>query len=86
MLSVKIHKKALKELDSLPADAKDKILEVLKSMRNDPFEGDVRPLKGVTGIFRRRAGNYRVAFSVNFTENEVLVLRIGKRDKFYDDF
>jgi mRNA-degrading endonuclease RelE of RelBE toxin-antitoxin system len=58
MLSVKIYKKALKELDSLPADAKNKILDILKSMRNDPFEGNVKPLKGVTGVFRRRAGNY----------------------------
>jgi mRNA-degrading endonuclease RelE of RelBE toxin-antitoxin system len=54
-------------------------------MRNDPFEGDVRPLKGATGVFRRRVGNYRIAFSVNFNENEVIVLRIGRWDKFYDN-
>lgn len=42
-------------------------------MRDDPFEGDVRPLKGVTGVFRRRVGSYRIAFSVNFNENEVMV-------------
>lgn len=85
MLSVKINKKALKELDALPPDARGRILNACRSMRNDPFEGDVRPLAGHAGVFRRRMGNYRIAFSVNFNENEVLILKIGKRDKFYDD-
>ena len=85
MLNVKINKKALKELDSLPLDIRAKILKTCNSMRNDPFEGDVKPLKGVAGVFRRRVGSYRIAFSVNFNGNEVLILKIGKRDKFYDD-
>lgn len=54
-------------------------------MRDDPFEGDVKPLKGIHGVYRRRVGNYRIAFSVNFTENEVLVIKIGKRGGLYDD-
>ncbi len=85
MLEVKINRKALKELDSLPVDVRSKILDICKSMSVDPFEGDVKPLKGITGVFRRRVGNYRIAFSVNFNKNEVLILKIGKREKFYED-
>ena len=84
-MQVKIHKKALKELDSLPDDVRGKILDIYKSMSVDPFEGDVKPLKGIVGVFRRRVGNYRIAFSVNFNENEVLILKIGKREKFYEE-
>lgn len=54
-------------------------------MSVDPFEGDVKPLKGIIGVFRRRVGNYRIAFSVNFRENEVIILKIGKREKFYEE-
>jgi mRNA-degrading endonuclease RelE of RelBE toxin-antitoxin system len=54
-------------------------------MVNDPFDGDVKPLKGVAGVFRRRVGDYRIAFSVNFDQNEVLVLKVGRRGKFYND-
>lgn len=54
-------------------------------MKNNPFDGDVKALAGHTGVFRRRVGNYRIAFSVNFNEDEVPILKIGKRDKFYDD-
>jgi len=84
-MQVKINKKALKELNSLPDDVRSKILDICKSMSVDPFEGDVKPLKGIVGVFRRRVGNYRIAFSVNFNENEVLVLKIGKREKFYEE-
>ena len=85
MLSVKVHKKALKELNSLPPDAKGRILAACKLMANDPFDGDVKPLKGVAGVFRRRVGDYRIAFSVSFDQNEVLVLKVGRRGKFYND-
>ncbi len=60
MLEVKINKKALKELNSLPVDIRSKILDICKSMRIDPFEGDVKPLTGIAGVFRRRVGNYRM--------------------------
>ena len=85
MLNVKINKKALKELNSLPGDLRTKILEACKSMSIDPFDGDVRPLKGVGGILRKCVGNYRIAFTVNFNDNEVVILKIGKREKFYEE-
>jgi mRNA-degrading endonuclease RelE of RelBE toxin-antitoxin system len=52
-------------------------------MEVDPFQGDVRPIKGERGIFRR-VGDYRVSFTVNFEKNEVIVLRVGHRSKFYE--
>ncbi|MGI0029007.1 MAG: type II toxin-antitoxin system RelE family toxin, partial [Nitrososphaera sp.] len=67
-----------------PEDIRRKILDACRSMSDDPFDGDVKPLKGITGAFRRRVGNYRIAFSVNFNENEVLILKIGRRGKFYE--
>jgi len=54
-------------------------------MADDPFEGDVKPLKGLSGVFRKRVGDYRIAFSVNFAENEVLIIKIEKREKFYEE-
>lgn len=85
MLAVKIHKSALKELNSLPTNMRGKILNTCKSMANDPFVGDVKPLTGLSGVFRKRIGDYRIAFSVNFAANEVLIIKIGKREKFYEE-
>ena len=53
-------------------------------MQNDPFGGDVRPIKGAQGVFRRRVGDYRISFTVNFELGEVAVLKVGHRSKFYD--
>jgi mRNA-degrading endonuclease RelE of RelBE toxin-antitoxin system len=49
MLAVKIHKSALKELNSLPTNVRSKILNACKSVANDPFEGDVKPLTRLSG-------------------------------------
>jgi mRNA-degrading endonuclease RelE of RelBE toxin-antitoxin system len=53
-------------------------------MAEDPFKGDVRPIKGIKGVFRKRAGDYRIAFTIDFKSNQVLILKIGSRGKFYD--
>ena len=52
-------------------------------MEQDPFLGDVKPIKGVKGLVRRRVGDYRILFTVDFRRNEVAILRIGQREDFY---
>jgi mRNA-degrading endonuclease RelE of RelBE toxin-antitoxin system len=56
----------------------------MREMEADPFGGDVRPVKGERALFRRRVGDYRIAFTVNFEKGEVAILRVGHRSKFYD--
>lgn len=46
------------------------------------LKGDVKPLAGLSGVFRKRVGDYRIAFSVNFVANEVLIIKIGKKKNF----
>jgi mRNA interferase RelE/StbE len=53
-------------------------------MKEDPFAGDVKPVKGLNGVFRRRVGDYRVIFTVSFEENTVVMLRISPRAKAYE--
>lgn len=81
--NVLIHRRALKEIDGLPADEKTRILNALREMAADPFSGDVKPVKGVRSLLRRRVGDYRIAFTVNFENSEVVVLKVGRRESFY---
>jgi len=53
-------------------------------MEVDPFRGDVRLTKGARGLFRKRVGDYRIAFTVNFEKDEVAILRVGHRSRFYE--
>jgi len=78
-----IHKKALRELNELPAEDKRQIFDAVSMLEVDPFKGDVKPIKGLKGVFRLRVGDYRIAFTVNFKENEVAILKIAKRKTFY---
>jgi mRNA-degrading endonuclease RelE of RelBE toxin-antitoxin system len=80
---VLLHKKALKEIDALPIDDKNRILNSLREMATDPFSGDVKPIKGVKGLLRRRVGDFRISFTVNFEKSEVAVLKVGRRESFY---
>ena len=83
MLRVILHRKAASEMGSLPKADRRRMLEAFGQMESDPFLGDVRPIKGARAVFRRRIGDYRVAFTVNFEAREVVILKVAKRAKFY---
>ncbi|MEM2553783.1 MAG: type II toxin-antitoxin system RelE/ParE family toxin [Nitrososphaerota archaeon] len=53
-------------------------------MKADPFIGDVKPVKGLRGVFRRRIGDYRIIFTVDFEEDTIVIFRIGSREKVYE--
>jgi mRNA-degrading endonuclease RelE of RelBE toxin-antitoxin system len=79
-----LHRKAEKELEKLNLDVKGRIIEAFKEMKEDPFAGDVKLVKGLKGVFRRRVGGYRIFFTVSFEENAVVILRISPGEKAYD--
>jgi mRNA-degrading endonuclease RelE of RelBE toxin-antitoxin system len=83
MFSILIHRKALKEIDGFPAEDKQRILSAIRQIAAEPFSGDVKPIKGVKGLLRRRVGDYRIAFTVNFEKSEVVIVRVSRREKFY---
>lgn len=83
MFRVIVHNKALSKINSLNATDKRRVLGALKAMGSDPFSGDVKPVKGLRGVFRRRVGDHWIAFTVNFGSDEVVVLKVGRRGKFY---
>ena len=54
MFDILIHRKALKEIDGLPAEDMQRILGAIREMATDPFVRDVKPIKNVKGLFRWR--------------------------------
>lgn len=67
---------AAKDLDKLPADARQLVSEALIQYAVKG-EGDVRMLKGRVG-YRMRVGRYRVIFDED--ANTILAIYIGKRE------
>jgi mRNA-degrading endonuclease RelE of RelBE toxin-antitoxin system len=48
-------------------------------MERDPFHGDIAKLKGQDGTLRRRVGNWRIFFDVDFERRLVQILAIERR-------
>jgi len=78
---VRLSTDAGKQVERLPADRQDQLLRSLREMAEDPFRGDVKPLKGRKwrGHYRKRAGRYRVIFLPRLQERIVEISAIVPR-------
>jgi mRNA-degrading endonuclease RelE of RelBE toxin-antitoxin system len=62
--TIRLSLEAANQLAVLPRNHQVTIGNAIERMRQDPFQGDVRPLKGQKwqGRYRKRAGRYRLIF------------------------
>ena len=80
---VRLAKAAAKQLEKLPPDYQTLLLKKLNEMRDNPFQGDVQPLKGKQhkGRYRKRVGRYRIIFTPDHDNRVVEVSAILPRDE-----
>ena len=71
--------KAVKNLKRFPKKDKERIIAVIKQMKNNPFLGDVKPIQGETGLFRCRVGSYRVYFRLLESESFIDISTIKRK-------
>ena len=67
----------------MPKAIQKRVARVLAQMAADPFQGDVKSLKGEEwrGVFRRRIGDYRILFTADRNAQRVFVARILPRSE-----
>ena len=70
---IRLSPEADKQLSRLPRDHQETITKSIDSMRENPFQGDVEPLKGKKwkGRYRKVAGRYRVIF-IPFRQQQII--------------
>ena len=75
---------SIKEWDKLDTTIKIQFHKKLKSILVNP-KNNKNKLKGYDNIYKikLKSSGYRLAYEVKEKEIVVLVLKIGKRDKFY---
>ncbi|HMK68611.1 MAG TPA: hypothetical protein VK433_08700 [Stellaceae bacterium] len=77
---VHIGVRAEKSLKTFPAADVRRILAAMEAMRLDPLSGDVVKLKGQGKRgFRRRVGDYRILFQIDFVRRWVIVSDVLRR-------
>lgn len=74
---------AERDLLDLPRDVQRHIVHALDRVAVNPFQGDVKALKGSEwkGVLRRRVGSYRILFTADRSRRLVSVLCILRRSE-----
>ena len=72
--------RARKNLERAPAADRRRIEAALSAMTADPLAGDVVKLKGMDA-FRRRVGDWRIIFDIDFAARTVRVFDVLRRNE-----
>lgn len=72
-----------KQLDVLPNDVYQRILEKIKQLAENPRLDGVKKLKGSDSEYRIRIGDYRVRYTINDSELIVLLVQCKHRKDSY---
>jgi mRNA-degrading endonuclease RelE of RelBE toxin-antitoxin system len=67
-----------RSLERIPSPDRERIETALSRMTTNPFEGDVKLLRGVERKFRWRVGSWRIFFS-RVDETRILISAIERR-------
>jgi len=81
--TIRLSPEATKQLTALPRDHQVTIGQAIGRMRQDPFQGNVQPLKGRRwqGRYRKRVGRYRLIFIPFHQHHIVEISAILLRDE-----
>lgn len=87
MHRVELHRAAARQVARIKDRATRKAVAVaLKGLREDPRPDSVVKLKGSRGLlYRLRAGDWRIVYSVLDRKLLVLVVQVGNRRDAYDN-
>ena len=80
---VRLSKDVARYLSRLEEKRRKMLRRVLEDFRENSFVGDVKPIKGRSGTYRRRVGSYRIIYSVDYEAHIVKVLKVGTRGDIY---
>ncbi len=81
--TVVISKSIQKQIDNLPNDVIDRVLEKIQNLALEPRSDGVVKLKGSDNEYRIRAGDYRVRYEVDDESQLVQILQCKHRKDVY---
>lgn len=76
---------AEKQFGKLDKPVRRRIDTALTKLANDPRPAGVKKLKGESGAWRLRVGDWRVIYQIRDGELIILIIEIGHRSKVYRD-
>ena len=80
--TVKLKRSAEKELDNLPTKIHDKVVNILLSLKENPFRRNFKKLRGREG-YRIRVGDYRILYLIDESDKNIEVISVAHRKEVY---
>ncbi len=76
--TIRLSPEAEKQFSRLPRDRQELVAKSIDEMRNDPFRGNVKALKGKEwkGRYRKAAGRYRLIFVPHYSGCRIEISQI----------
>lgn len=85
MFSIEFGSEAKKFIKKAEIDVARRIIKRIEKLKVEPFPSDVKRVVGKKDkIFRIRAGDYRIQYSVFYEKNILFISGIDKRERAYD--
>lgn len=83
---VRISDEADKQFKKFEKQLQRRLLLAFAKLETEPRPSGVVKVKGYDNFWRIRVGDYRIGYEIHDDELVVLVLKIGGRGHFYDEF
>lgn len=87
MLNAEFRRKASRFLDDVEKELAQRLFEAIQNLQANPFPSSVKRVENQwfegEKVFRIRAGDYRILYTVNHQKNRLLIINIDKRPRAY---
>ncbi len=83
--TVIVPKPVQKQLDRLPTELHDRVIDKILLLADDPRPSGAKKLKGYDREYRIRIGDYRVRYEIDDKELIVIILHCNHRSAIYRD-
>jgi mRNA interferase RelE/StbE len=84
MYSIRVKKKAEKQLAALPSDIAGRIVVAIDGLVTNPRSANSTKLQGYTNVYRIRVGNYRIIYSIEDAILTIEIIKIAHRQSVYN--
>jgi mRNA interferase RelE/StbE len=81
--TVVISKSVQKQIDNLPEDVGNRVIERIEQLENEPRPSGAVKLKGANNEYRIRVGDYRVRYVVDDNSQTIRLLQCKHRREVY---
>ncbi|MBG1262684.1 type II toxin-antitoxin system RelE family toxin [Nostoc commune] len=81
--AIVISKSVQKQIDNLPNDVIERVIEKIQNLASEPRPDGIVKLKGSDNEYRIRIGDYRVRYEINDESQLVQILQCKHRKDVY---